>query len=87
MLDTDCALDEFSPYEATFPNGWVRWTWRDVLAVITRAHSERRLMPELPHGVQGRGALVGLSVGLGFRQLALSYEARRVEELRALYCA
>lgn len=76
-VEPTSVLDEFSPYWFTHPTGFGRWTWSDVLGFLVRGRSERRLVAQLPRNVQGRAALIGLSIGLAFRQLALNAMERR----------
>jgi hypothetical protein len=86
-METLSVLDEFSPYEFWSPigNSRGRWLWSHVLETIGRARRDRRFQPELPPQAQTRNALIGLSVGLAFRQLAINAEAKRLNDLRIAF--
>lgn len=77
---TQTVMHEISPYAFKtrgFPQAEGQWMWSIVFDALQRYEETREIQPALPPDIQRPGAVVGLAVGLAFRQLAITAEEWR----------
>jgi hypothetical protein len=60
----------FMPLGASLGDGW--WKWDQVVSILRSYEQTGMVQPQLPRAIQRPGALLGLTIGLGFRQAALT---------------
>ena len=63
----------FMPLGVEHGDGW--WKWDEVVNILRSYEQTGMVQPQLPRAIQRPGALLGLTVGLGIRQAALTAAA------------